>query len=174
MSLPSQETTAFAPDNASAFGLVVGHDGSGAAGSALVTTLELAISLSMPVLVVRSWSIDTAPHGAIFRDGYASTFAEVTERVRQELRSDTESTVRGHPGCEVEYRAVLGQPAEVLIAASAEARMLVVGSRGLGGFAALLLGSVSEQCVRHAHCPVLVMPHQAPALTTVKQGHDGS
>lgn len=58
----------------------------------------------------------------------------------------------------VNIRSVSGVPAEQLLKAAADADMLVVGSRGAGGFARLLLGSVSSQVVRHAHCPVVVIP----------------
>jgi nucleotide-binding universal stress UspA family protein len=55
--------------------------------------------------------------------------------------------------------AVQGQAAGVLLHASRDADLLVVGSRGLGGFRGLLLGSVSRQCVDHASCPVVVVRH---------------
>ena len=58
----------------------------------------------------------------------------------------------------VTVRAVMGFPSQELIKASSEADLLVVGSRGAGGFARLLAGSVSSQVVHHAHCPVVVVP----------------
>ena len=60
-------------------------------------------------------------------------------------------------GLEVEWLAVPGNPSEVLIEASKQATLLVVGSRGVGGFIGLLMGSVSTQCVHYSHCPVLVV-----------------
>lgn len=58
----------------------------------------------------------------------------------------------------VTVRAVIGFPSQELIDASREADLVVVGSRGAGGFARLAAGSVSSQVVRHAHCPVVVVP----------------
>ncbi|MCS5716555.1 universal stress protein [Herbiconiux sp. CPCC 205763] len=145
------------PAPATPASIVVGHDGSAQADDALVTALELATALSAPLVIVRAWSIDTAPRGALFHDGFASPFSEVDARVRDLLIEETQSIRERHPGVAVEYQGVLGQPAEVLIEVSRNARMLVVGSRGRGGFASLMLGSVSEQCVRHATCPVLVV-----------------
>ena len=58
----------------------------------------------------------------------------------------------------VTVRAVVALPAEALLKAAADADLLVVGSRGAGGFRRLLLGSVSTQVTQHAHCPVVVIP----------------
>jgi nucleotide-binding universal stress UspA family protein len=68
-------------------------------------------------------------------------------------------------GVEIECRAVEGGAPEVLIAAADEADLLVVGSRGHGGFAGLLLGSVSQQCAHHARCPVVIVHAPTPAAT---------
>ena len=63
------------------------------------------------------------------------------------------------PASGVRVRSLIaeGNPAQVLLDAAAGADLLVVGSRGHGGFAEALLGSVSQHCVHHAHCPVVVI-----------------
>ncbi len=151
---PAGDEIAPVPDGS----IVVGHDGSRDSNRALEVALSFAERLGVGVAVVRAWSIDTAPHGALYDHGYVSSFAEVSEKVRQHLIAETSAKAAEHPTVGVEYRAALAQPAEILTGLSAKALMLVVGSRGLGGFAGLLLGSVGGQCVQHATCPVLVVP----------------
>jgi nucleotide-binding universal stress UspA family protein len=63
------------------------------------------------------------------------------------------------PDVDVQGELVEGRPAGALLEAARSADLLVVGSRGRGGFAGLLLGSISAQCVHHAPCPVVVVPH---------------
>jgi nucleotide-binding universal stress UspA family protein len=142
-------------------GIVVGHDGSAYANQALTVALDLAAGLSVPVTIVRAWSIDTAPRPANWEFGYVSSYSDYAEAVRDRLKGDTAALVAQHPDLEVEYRVALGGPAKTLIDVSHGSRMLVVGSRGRGGLAGMLLGSVSEQCVRHADCPVLVVRPQS-------------
>ncbi len=136
--------------------IVVGHDGSKGADQALVEALVLARALSAPLVVVRAWSLVTAPRPANWEFGHTSGFDEYAEAVRMALVDDVHARVESFPQVPVEYRVVHAAPAKCLVELSQDARMLVVGARGLGGLTGMLLGSVSDQCVRHAVCPVLV------------------
>ena len=82
--------------------------------------------------------------------------ADLAEAVHLGRMEDVRSSVKAFPDVPVDYRPVHASAAKSLIEISQGARMLVVGARGRGGPAAMLLGSVSDQCVRHAVCPVLV------------------
>ncbi|MFL4475346.1 universal stress protein [Paeniglutamicibacter sp. MACA_103] len=146
-----------APEPAPAGSIVVGHDGSKGADDALAMALELAQQLSAPVVVSRAWSIATAPRPEGWEFGYVPAMDEFTAAVREELERDAHQVTEGFPSVPVTYEPVHAPPAKSLIAISHEARMLVVGTRGRGGLTGMLLGSVSEQCVRHAVCPVLVV-----------------
>lgn len=145
------------PEPAPKDSIVVGHDASGGGDQALATALELADQLQASVVVVRAWSIATAPRPPTWKFGYVSSFDDLAETVRDHLVKDVSTHLERFPAIDIEHRAVHGSPAKNLIAISRDARMLVVGSRGLGGFAGMVLGSVSDQCVRHAACPVLVV-----------------
>jgi nucleotide-binding universal stress UspA family protein len=63
-------------------------------------------------------------------------------------------------GVSIEPELVQGGAAQALLDAAKDADLLVVGSRGLGGFGGLLLGSVSQQVSHHARCPVVIVPHE--------------
>jgi nucleotide-binding universal stress UspA family protein len=165
----SKVSSAGAPDESTAGEgtsldrIVVGHDGSPSSDSALELALEISEKMAIPLLIVRSWTVDSSPHGALFSHGYVATFDEVSALIRENLIKDARHFVERHPSAEVHYFSTLGQPANALLKLSKGARMLVVGSRGRGGFASLMLGSVSDQCVRHAGCPVLVSRPRVPA-----------
>jgi nucleotide-binding universal stress UspA family protein len=145
------------PEPAPKDSIVVGHDGSGGGDQALAVALELADQLHATVVVVRAWSIATAPHPPTWTFGYVSSFDELADTVRDHLVKDVSTHLERFPAINIEHRAVHGSPAKNLIAISRDARMLVVGAHGLGGFAGMVLGSVSDQCVRHARCPVMVV-----------------
>ncbi|WP_411734014.1 universal stress protein [Paeniglutamicibacter sp.] len=146
-----------APEPAPAGSIVVGHDGSNGADDALAMALELAQELKAPVVVSRAWSIATAPRPAQWEFGYVPAMEEFTAAVREELERNVRPIAEKFKTVPITYEPVHAPPAKSLIAISHEARMLVVGTRGRGGLKGMLLGSVSEQCVRHAACPVLVV-----------------
>jgi nucleotide-binding universal stress UspA family protein len=96
--------------------------------------------------------------GAI-EPGYAF-FQENAEKIAADAVSSTLNPASDVP---VRARVTEGRAAQVLLDASAGASLLVVGSRGHGGFAEALLGSVSQHCVQHAPCPVVVVRGPDPA-----------
>jgi nucleotide-binding universal stress UspA family protein len=136
--------------------IVVGHDGSSAAHHALTTALDLADQLRAPVLIVRAWSFATAPRPQDWTFGYVSSSDDVQQAVQDALMSDVQHVVERFDRVQVAYRAIHAGPARSLIELSATARMVVVGSRGLGGVAQVILGSVSDEVINNARCPVLV------------------
>ncbi|GAB2739122.1 hypothetical protein GCM10027174_10460 [Salinifilum aidingensis] len=136
-------------------GVVVGLDTSASAARALELGAEEARLRGAALHVLRAWSIRTAPRPA---DVPAQVMPSM-EQFEQTVRADTERIISGTigvPEAAVRTHVVHSPAPQALLAASRNADLLVVGHRGRGGFAGLLLGSVAEQCVRHAACPVLI------------------
>lgn len=136
--------------------IVVGHDGSGHADEAVREAFEMASALGEPLLVVRAFSTMTAPRPEDVEFGYHPTIDELKDEVDKVLAAALADRAAQHPQVALSSRGVHGDPAKALLRLSESARLLVVGSRGRGGVAAMLLGSVSDQCVRESRCPVLV------------------
>lgn len=137
--------------------LVVGVDGSEGARRALEWALEEARMRRLDVCalgVVPIHLVALSVPGYPYADEHYinDLLTDTQEMVAQAVADITSS-----PEVKVTSRAVLGAPAEALVEASAKAEMLVVGSRGRGGFSGLLLGSVSQQCASHALCPLVVI-----------------
>jgi len=143
--------------------IVVGHDGSAQSDQALSRALQLARDLDAPVVVIRSWTIDTAPKGSVWDQGYVASFREISAAVSHELERGIHALVDEYPTVSVACHGVFGGPEEVLLRSSSGARMLVLGNRGRGGFEGLVLGSVSTKCADRATCPVLVVPSRGRA-----------
>ena len=141
--------------------IVVGHDGSRFSDDALRWALQWAARTRLEVVVVRSWSITTAPRPASARAGYVPPFAEYADAVRDRLRADTAALREATPEVPVHLQAAHGAAANRLVTLSEEAELVVVGPRGRGGFRGLVLGSVAEQVSRHAHCTVVVVRGRA-------------
>lgn len=137
--------------------ITVGVDGSPESRAALLFALKEAQLRGTDVEVILAYS--PLPYLA---GDVTLRHAEASEIEADELlRKEVEPVAVAFPDVTVTTRAILGAAAENLIAAAEGADLLVVGSRGRGGFAGLLLGSVSQQCVHHAPCPVVVVPRAA-------------
>lgn len=127
--------------------IVVGIDGSVPAQRALEWAVDEARRRDAELVVLRAWSFTDQPPP--FDTSYGE--ATVLELIDGSIAS-VDAT-----GVTVVPLAPCDRPASALIDASKDAALLVVGARGRGGFASLLLGSVSQQVVTHAHCPVVVV-----------------
>lgn len=139
-------------------GIVVGIDGSGHSEHALEWAAREAGIRQVPLTVI------TVHPAVVSYWGTAITYPEdkaITVRIQdaaREMAGKVIGRLGGSAPPQVTINAVTGSPAEELLAAGKDADLLVVGSRGAGGFARLIMGSVSSQVVHHAHCPVVVIP----------------
>jgi nucleotide-binding universal stress UspA family protein len=131
--------------------IVAGWDGSTVAESALRWALEEGRRRGAAVEVVLAWDLLTQP--GPFEAHFDQSTAErrVAEAVRRVAPPGTDLSL-------VRTRAELGQGAGVLLAACEHADLVVVGRTGTGAVAAAMLGSVSHALLRHARCPVVIVP----------------
>ncbi|HUB42571.1 MAG TPA: universal stress protein [Streptosporangiaceae bacterium] len=142
--------------------VVVGVDGSQASREALAWALRQAELTAASIDAVSAWHrpvvIGGMPYGplAVLEQSDFARFAETT--LTNSIRA-----VAG-AGSAVSIRPVVreGNAAQVLLDTADGADLLVVGSRGHGGFAEALLGSVSQHCVHHAQCPVVIIRGRRP------------
>jgi nucleotide-binding universal stress UspA family protein len=137
-------------------GIVVGHDGSKCAQEALVWAGRLAARADIDLHVVRAWAMTTAPRPSGWTPGYVPPLPEWEQAVREELAAHVEAAALDQ-SVRVTCHVVHKSPSQGLMTAAEGANLLVLGARGRGGFRGLLLGSVSDQLVNHAPCPVTVV-----------------
>ena len=139
--------------------IVVGVDHSDGAKAALGFALEEARLRQSKLRAVNAWQFSYT--GAGYVAGSYPVLGGELDDVRGAAEAGLDATLReAIPDVgevEIERRVVEGAAAAVLVEESRGAELLVVGSRGHGGFAGLLLGSVSQQCAQHAECPVVIV-----------------
>lgn len=138
--------------------IVVGVDGSGHADAALAWAIEEAKLRNATLRVVHAWQylpMVAEPMAAL----PSTPFQELADTAKLVISETIERVTGGvEPGVPLDVRIVEGAPGPAVLDAATDATLIVVGSRGRGGFAGLLLGSVSQQVTHHAHCPVVVLP----------------
>jgi nucleotide-binding universal stress UspA family protein len=137
--------------------IVVGVDGSPGATVALRWARAEAGLRGATLDVVHAWH-EPYVGGIPGMGPYGISFDELERAARAELDRAIGHAGPPPPGVRVEPILAPGPAAAVLLEAAKGADLLVVGSRGRGGFTGLLLGSVGQQCVHHAPCPVVVVP----------------
>ncbi|WP_433380726.1 universal stress protein [Streptosporangium sp. CA-115845] len=152
--------------------IIVGADGSSNATAAIEWAADVAARMSLPlriVTAVQRWPNDIPKFPAPeWEDA-------VTESSQKVLAAAEETARSRQPGIEVTTTLIEGPPSLVLREQGKEATELVVGTRGLGGFAGALIGSVSVHVAGHVHCPVVVVrPGQAGAHGEITVGLDDS
>lgn len=138
--------------------IVVGVDGSACGQAALEFAVAEAALRKASLRVVCAWELPSAAYAAGLSSGVDASVIEVFRDDAQTFaREAVENVKRWQPDVDCEGLAVEGQAAEILLQQAEDADLIVVGNRGRGGFASLLLGSVSQQVVHHAPCPVVVV-----------------
>ncbi|HET8768479.1 MAG TPA: universal stress protein [Pedococcus sp.] len=152
-------------------GVVVGIDGSAISEAALGEAFHQADARGLPLTVVHAWFLDYAGTGL----AVLATDAQMAEIAQEERSVADESVARWsarYPGVHVREHVLNAHPVQALVDHSKGAELLVVGTRGRGGFGGLVLGSVSQGVLHHAHCPVMVVrsepesvPSQAAAVS---------
>jgi nucleotide-binding universal stress UspA family protein len=132
--------------------VVVGVDGSEQSVAALREAARLSGLLGATLEAVTTWDhpISHTPHAALVN----LDFDQIAEELLEHALDDAFGAQRP---ARLITSVLYGHPAQVLIERSRGAEMLVVGSRGRGGFTGLLLGSVSSECATNADCPVLIV-----------------
>ena len=138
-------------------GIIVGVDGSGHSQRALEWAMKEAAIRHAPLTVL---TVHEAVAGYFGGVSLYSDDPERTEAVRQAVQAETDKALAAlegpHPES-VKVTAVHGFPVEEIIKAGGDADMIVLGSRGVGGFDRLMMGSVSSQVAHHAACPVVIV-----------------
>lgn len=136
--------------------VVVGVDGSEGGQVALRWALSQARRMGAELHAVTAWEVSAAY-------GYVPMYSgdvDLEGDARKQQDAALEGVATLAEGVPVVRHVVRAHAADALLDASADADLLVVGSRGHGTFAGTLLGSVSQQCVHHAHCPIVVVPRR--------------
>ncbi|MFJ9444628.1 universal stress protein [Kitasatospora sp. NPDC101235] len=132
--------------------IVVGVDGSVSSRAALRWAVRQATLVGATVEAVITWE-----YPAIYDWGVAVVDAEVAGYAGKALAEAVAQETGPQCPVEVRERVEYGNAAQVLLKVADGAELLVLGNRGHGGFAGALLGSVSQHCVQHASCPVVVV-----------------
>lgn len=137
--------------------IVVGFDGSPHSRAALEYAAREARVHVSDLRVVTVWHVPAMAYGSGLGPAPGFDPHELEEAAQATAAEASAQLGNDATQLKLETRVREGQPARILVEEAADADVLVIGSRGLGGFSGLLLGSVSQQCAAHASCPVVIV-----------------
>lgn len=138
-------------------GVVVGADGSAVSDAAVAAAFAEADQRGLPLTVVHTWFLDYPGAATFGVVGDESTRRQVADGEVAVAAEAVAGWSEKYPDVVVRQHVVNAHPVQSLVDHSQGAELVVVGSRGRGGFTGLLLGSVSQGVLHHAHCPVMVV-----------------
>ncbi|MFK4084821.1 universal stress protein [Kribbella sp. NPDC020789] len=155
--------------------IVVGYDGSPSSLGAVRWAAAEAVREHAPLRIAEAFELvlttRPSPGTVVPLDALRTTRQKGLDAIAETVRLE-------HHGLNVDTYLGTGPAASELLETAEHARLIVLGSRGLGGWGGLLVGSVAVQVATHAHCPVVVLPHELRSQThnagTVVVGVDGS
>ncbi|EOD69603.1 universal stress protein [Amycolatopsis vancoresmycina] len=158
--------------------VVAGIDGSASAVQAAVWAGGEAVRRGRPLRLVQVYALPQVKAPVAFGT-HEQVRAGLAERAEGWLADAKAAVLAGHPGLELVTAAREWSPVTALVQESQHAELVVLGSRGLGGFTGVLVGSTAVAVAAHAHCPIVVVrgrnPHELPPRTgPVVVGSDGS
>lgn len=153
----TQGSVAVVPDQAEdreGAPVVLGLDDSPQGRLAMARAFQAASLRGVPLIAITAW--DYGPYDAHNAELWAHNVTEMNAMMEEEGRALLAEKIAEFPDVDVTVKAVRGRPEHALIEASRDAGLLVIGSKGRGGFARLLLGSTSRHVLRDSYCPVVV------------------
>ena len=137
--------------------IVVGVDGSASSLRALRWAVDQAALTGLPLEVVTAWTFPEHP-APLDVPVHLENLDTLIDEARLKLEHIVDDAVTPSQRDQVEARVVRGDAAHVLLVEAEGAALLVIGTRGRRELERILLGSVSDQCVKQSHCPVTVVP----------------
>jgi nucleotide-binding universal stress UspA family protein len=136
--------------------VVVGMDGSSASEAAVAIAFEEASARAAELVAVHAWDAFASNTEYLYARQFLINWAPMEEREREILAERLAGWQEKYPDVTVRRELTLEKPAHALLEYGATAQLVVVGSRGRGGFAGMLLGSVSQKLIHQATCPLIV------------------
>ena len=139
--------------------ILVGVDGSAGSRRALLWAISEAKARDCIIDALAVWESPNAVGESLWTPPEEKRLAD---EALGRLSETIEEVAGADPGVEIHPVVLRGDPAQILCSWSNDAQLLVLGTRGHGGFVGLLLGSVSSKCAQHSSCPVVIVPRQWP------------